>query len=228
MPKGTPTYLTIDQFGNVGAVFPGGVQISEVSQGAAISAAQALTFFSAGAIQEYIQGENTVGGGHVLNIQSGLPSNNSASLFVATKLTGAAGTSQVGAAAEDPVTGIDQVVEIIDSLGRSSFLQGGYAGTPPPFHVYSPVTIPARTINTVYIPNANRPTWVEAVLVLQPSSAIIMADTWIGNRQEFASGSGATDAITVTLSFFVPAGFGYELSQALGVVSVTQVVEIEL
>jgi hypothetical protein len=120
-----PNYLTVSPSGVISAVFPGGVQMEEETA-ATYNAGQALGWLDSaggGEIREFILGA-FVFGGHQLNLVSEADANDEASIFVFSKVAGAAGSATVNASAADS-SGANAELTVLDSLARSAFLQLG-------------------------------------------------------------------------------------------------------
>lgn len=229
MPKGEPTYIIVNANGTVTAIFTGGVQIQENNTGT-VSGGGAVTWVASPGttIYEYINGFFNAIVGHVLALASQGDANNFASLTTISQTGGSAGTAYVSASAQDGVTLVDESVTIIDSEGRSSFLQGGYNGGVPPIFSF-----PTRALGVAYIPSTKRPTLViMTISQAAPAGVSQIVTISVGGEQIAQIQSvvaGALSEVQIPVTFFVPAGNAYEAAVTAGVNSaIFSTVEITL
>jgi hypothetical protein len=119
-----PTYLRTNPNGTVRAVFPGGVEVPEQTT-ATYTAGGGLGFIdSSNVIREYIIAVANASGSHDLDFICQPAAGNAAQLTAESK-PATSGGANVSAAAVDSINNAPQLVEIIDSLGRSGFAQLG-------------------------------------------------------------------------------------------------------
>lgn len=118
------TYMTVTPTGQIGAVFTGGVQIPEQPSSLA-GAGNSFNFFGAAGITESMIGFHS-GTNHVLALAVGVPPSPStefAVLRMDANASGASGSADVVAQAQDPTVGVLQTAVVLNSAAQSSFLQ---------------------------------------------------------------------------------------------------------
>ncbi|MGA2655842.1 MAG: hypothetical protein ABSF18_07720 [Gammaproteobacteria bacterium] len=227
MPKGTPTYLVLNPNGTVTALFSGGVELNEY-QGAVVipSLFDQLTFIDpSGNEQEAIYGQLAGGGGltHYLFLQSGIgvdPGPGGSYAYVQLGNTpGVSGASGIYVACSDNVNNITYIATILNSLGFSSFMWA--MGAP---------TQPARTWATPYQPNTLRDT---LVMVTAGAAAGTQWSVYVGPTSTPAlhvaiAGGAGNPGIWDTVTFGVPAGYYYKLTQDVGAPPIALVTETTL
>lgn len=126
-----PTYLTVDNQGHVSANFSGtvtatgGVALVETDT-PPVTPSSAVVWKDAGVIREFLQGYFN-GTAHLIAIEAQPDVNDQAVVNVFATPSGGAGTAGVGITAFDS-SGASQSIDIIQSDGRSDFVQLGALG----------------------------------------------------------------------------------------------------
>lgn len=225
-----PNILQVLAGGIVVPVFPGGAHIPEAPIGTPLSSGLTDAIVWTPAVDasgafEVILGAALAAGKHGLTLGSVADAKNIALLETLAQEGGAAGSASAFVTVSDTTLGSASQT-ILDSIGRSGYLQGGaysaagVLGAPP-------ISQPARALNTAYTPNTTRPTLVLMTLAMTPNSFVALLLNGVTNIAQLSNGANPAQ-VSIPLLFFVPAGASYEALVTLGAPSLSATTEITL
>jgi hypothetical protein len=238
MPTGYPTYLQVNSNGTVTAIFTGGVQMPEADAPNPIVPVSALTWTDiiTGTVREFIQGYfDTLF--HSLFIGSKADTTDYAILTLSSEALGPVGSAGIFIQAEDNTTGVQQFINLFDSEGRTEFLRG-YQSNVPASGSTMPISEPGYAVNTVYQPNTLHATLIiltlhfpipagntwQAALSLSPTN--IPANTV--TLPLVSNSNVAAIQVDIPLTFLVPAGWYFKVTQLAGTPTIIDTFQYQL
>lgn len=209
-----PNVFQIDPDGTVTALLTGALLLDEYTNADAYSQGHAVSWQDAATIvREWIEGI-AIGTLHTLQFWSQSDADNYAEMIFSSRESGGAGTSVINAVCQD-TAGVGPVTQIIDSLGQSSYLQGGQASPPV-------MSQPTRLVNTPYTPSATRPTLVVMSVIVNGVIELDLTGFAVGRIGESSAGN------IIPITFLCPAGDAYAVNVISGAASISFTSEFTL